>query len=503
MFSPVTFTFGQPIGIDLNFDATAYYGPSDGTSASADFSETAALNKIGVFSNSDDTDAVPGVTFSSAAGVTYTPDGIPQPVITAVENAASNIVPGFPNASIAQGAIFITQRSGLGPANVSFAPTAFQSTTLSGTSVAVTVGGTTVDALMYYTSVGQVAALLPSNTPTGSGTMTVTYNGETSNVAPITIVANNLGIFTIDSSGQGPGIVTYPDYSLVSAVKSNPCGGPNTACGAANPTDTLILWATGLGPVNGSDANGAGLGVNMTDIPLTLWLGGVAITPSYQGRSGCCIGEDQIVFTVPNNVPTGCAVPLVVQIGSEISNNVVMPVASGSRNCTPTLPISLGQGFVSGPVSFGDLKLAHNSDGNGTFEDDAEFQFTKNITLPPGIAPFGASWLDTPPPGTCVVYSNLNNSNTPPIASAASADAGSNFTVMGPNGSVTLPANSGKSETLNAQGTFLVPGAFTVTGTGGADIGPFNATVTITVPPTLVSPVNNATVTRSAGMTVT
>jgi hypothetical protein len=34
--------------------------------------------------------------------------------------------------------------------------------------VAVTVGSTTVNALMYYTSDKQVAALLPSNTPTGA-----------------------------------------------------------------------------------------------------------------------------------------------------------------------------------------------------------------------------------------------------------------------------------------------------------------------------------------------
>ena len=100
----------------------------------------------------------------------------------------------------------------------------------------------------YYTSATQVAALLPSNTPTGNGTITVTYNNQPSNSAPITMVTRNLGIFTVDSSGGGPGIVTYADYSLVSPTKAANCGGPNTTCGAANPGDTLILWATGFGP---------------------------------------------------------------------------------------------------------------------------------------------------------------------------------------------------------------------------------------------------------------
>ncbi len=88
------------------------------------------------------------------------------PVITAIQNAASNIPTGQP---IGIGCIFVIKGSGLGPANISIADAPFQSTSLSGTSVSVTVGQTTVDALMYYTSDTQIAALLPSNTPTGTG----------------------------------------------------------------------------------------------------------------------------------------------------------------------------------------------------------------------------------------------------------------------------------------------------------------------------------------------
>jgi uncharacterized protein (TIGR03437 family) len=424
--------------------------------------------------------------------------------ITSVQNAASNITPGLPNAGIAQGSIFVVQGASLGPANIFIATAAFQSTTLSNTSVAVTVGGTTVNAPMYYTSAGQVAALLPSNTPSGTGTITVTYNSQTSAAVPITVVANNLGTFSIDSSGSGPDIVTFPDYSLVSAAKIAGCGGPNTECGAANPGDTLILWATGLGPVNGSDAAGAGLGVAI-NVPLTLWLGGVAITPSYQGRSGCCIGEDQIVFTVPNNVPTGCAVPLLVQIGNEISNNTVMPVASGSRNCTPAntayASVNVEQGVIAGPVTLGNIKMDHYSDGNGAFEDDGKAQFQTLLTYAPASQPFFVSYIDDQPLGTCVVYNNINGSGNVPVTSVASLDAGPTIKLTGPNGSVSLPENQGLNEF--SPGNFLVPGVYTVTGTGGANVGSFSGTLTIPALPTLVSPVNNATVTRSNGLTVT
>jgi uncharacterized protein (TIGR03437 family) len=373
--------------------------------------------------------------------------------------------------------------------------------------VTVTVTGTTVNAPLYYTSDGQVSALLPSNTPVGSGTVTVSYNGTAGVPAPITVVANNAGIFTVGSNGQGPGVVTYADYSLVSAAKAATCGGPNTTCGAANPGDTLILWATGLGPVNGADTSGAGLGQNMPNIPLTVWLGGVQAPVVYQGRSGCCIGEDQIVFTVPNNAPTGCAVPLAVQINSMISNYVSMPVASGSRSCTPSNPalsqVNIEQEVTAGPVTYGAITLSKDSTSSSTaVTDDATLMLLKILTYGAGSQPFFASYLDTPPPGVCTVYNTLSPSTKPPIGSSATADAGPGFTVTGPDGVQNVPAsNSGRSTAvLSAAGTYLSPGAYTVSGTGGADIGAFSATATLAIAPTLNPP---SLGTRSAGTTVT
>ena len=425
-----------------------------------------------------------------------------SPTITNVENAASNNPQGLPNAPIAQGSIFIVQGTDLGPANISVATSAFQSTTLSSTSVAVTMNGTTVNVPLYYTSAGQVAALLPSNTPTGTGTITVTYAGTTSKTAPITVVANNLGIFTIDSSGEGPGIVTYPDYSLVSGAKASNCGGPNTTCGAANPGDTLILWTTGLGPVSGNDVAGAGLGQNMPNIPLKLWLGGIQAPISYQGRSGCCVGEDQIVFTVPDNVPTGCAVPLLVQINNQVSNGVLMPVANGSRNCTATNPAAsenVAQTVLSGQLGgFADITLEPGRTGN---PDAARLQFGEIAAYNAGTQAFFATFLDDLPPGTCGVYNNLL-SITKLSATGSNADAGSSFMITGPNGTMTLPA--GQSQ-LDSNGSFFVPGAYTISGPGGANIGAFQTNFSIPATPIMTTPNPSkppSSITRSNGLTV-
>jgi uncharacterized protein (TIGR03437 family) len=385
----------------------------------------------------------------------------------------------------------------------------FQGTTLSGTSVAVTVGSTTVNALMYYTSDGQVAALLPSNTPTGTGMFTVTYNGQNSNTVNHGIASNNIGLFTIDSTGQGPGILTYPDYSLVSTVKASNCGGPNTTCGAANPGDTLTLWGTGLGPVTGDDASGAGLGQNMPNLALSMWVGGLPASVIYQGRSGCCVGEDQIVFTVPNNVPTGCAVPLVLEVNGQISNTAVMPIANGGRSCTPVNPAlapgNVEQAIAAGPFTFTSFTLGKNLNNNGTgYFDDLQYTSGTVSINQPALTPFFLSWIDDQPVGTCIVNNNLNGlGSTPQGILFGIADAGSSVTVKGPKGSQVVQISPGIGQTtIAADGSFFAAGSFTISGSGGADVGPFSAAITFPSFPTLVGPQNKATVVRSSGMTV-
>ena len=431
------------------------------------------------------------------------------PVIQGILNAASYIQPGLPNAPLSPGSVFVIKGSGLGPANTAVAAAPFQTTSLGGTSVAITAGGNTVNAPLYYTSDGQIAALLPSNTPTGTATFTVTYNGQPSSPAGHGVAARVFGILTLDSTGQGPALVTFPDFTLVSAAKGANCGAPQTPCGAANPGDTLILWGTGLGAVSGNETSGAGLGQDMPDIPLTVRLGGVEAPVTYRGRSGCCVGEDQVVFTVPPNVPTGCAVPLVVQIASVSSNTTLLPIATGSRSCIATDPAINAQGLAGIGNSFtvGAPELDHvrNDSGSG-YVDKAQFNFLRVSGIPSGFQPFLASFLDQQPNGTC----SVNSGRTPSdiffsSLTLAPLDAGSAFTVTGPKGSLTVTAGVGDAPVLSAAGSFLLPGDYTITGGPGKDVGTFTAHISIPASATLTSPASstNLTVTRSQGMTVT
>ena len=436
-------------------------------------------------------------------------------IIASVANAASFIDSALPNGNIAQGAIVYLKGINLGPGTLAVSPNPFQDTTLSGTSVNITVNGTTTAGLMYYTSATQVAFLLPSNTPAGLGTIQATYNGQAGPSTSIRVFSSAPGIITTTSDGQGAGIVTYPDYSLVSTTKAANCGGVYTTCGAANPGDTLIIWATGLGPVSGSDAAGSGLGVNMSSLPLTVRLGNVPVTPSYQGRSGCCIGEDQIVFTVPANAPLGCNVPLSLQVNNFISNVVAIPVAaSGSRTCTPADP-TFSTALIplltsgSGPFTYGELDLRHRQNGSG-FQDLLDGTLIR-FTIAAALQPFFFSWIDEPALGTCSVANDNNGAiprRNPPLTVIGSVDVGSQVTVSGPNGAKTGTISDGAPFiSLSDTGNYLVPGTYTISVPGGKDAPAFSSSVVVPALPVLTTPQPNAanpiSVTRSNGLTVT
>ena len=73
----------------------------------------------------------------------------------------------------------------------------------------------------------------------------------------------------------------------------------NSLVTAAHPGQVLTLWGTGLGAVSGKEADGP-LPGNL-DVPVNVYVGTKLVTPTYKGRSGCCAGIDQVVFTVPDD----------------------------------------------------------------------------------------------------------------------------------------------------------------------------------------------------------
>ena len=424
-----------------------------------------------------------------------------------VVNVASYAPVGLPNSFIAQGSIFVVFGKGMGPATLVQVTKFPLDTTMAGTSIKITVSGTTVNALMIYTSDGQVAAIAPSNTPIGTGTMVLTFNGQSSGAAAVTIVAASFGIFAVNQAGNGPGIITDVNYSVFGLTT------------AANPDDFAIVWGTGIGKVAGDEA-AMPLPGDMPAVGVEVYVGLIKANLTYRGRSGCCAGLDQIVFQVPN--VTGCHVPVMVKIGNIVSNVVTMAIAGkGTRVCSdPGLPTDLDKLLAKGNVSIGAVSLSRSTStttlpppiGSTTTTIDsgsAVFERFDATTLNLAQNPFQASTF-----GTCVVFTFSGRSSgiVDPIKPTF-LDAGPLINVKGPNGAKTLPkdaasgtyfAQLGGGAGPQAMPLYLVAGAYPIdNGPGGVNVGPFNFTLNVAQPLTWTNAASITTVTRSAGVDVT
>ncbi len=74
---------------------------------------------------------------------------------------------------------------------------------LGGTTIQVKVGNVTENCIMDYVSASQVNAILPSATPLGTGTLTLSYQGATSSVG-VEVLAANFAMDTLNGAGTGP-----------------------------------------------------------------------------------------------------------------------------------------------------------------------------------------------------------------------------------------------------------------------------------------------------------
>jgi uncharacterized protein (TIGR03437 family) len=417
-----------------------------------------------------------------------------QPVITDATNGASYLPNGGPGGGIAQGAIFVVKGRNLGPATLvqnAVYPIPIE---LAGTRMRVTVGATVVDAFMIYSWANQLAGILPSNTPTGTGTVIAIVNGQNSAPFPITVVRSAVGLFTLNSAGTGPAVVTDANYNAI------------TVGSTANPGQALIAWATGLGAAPFADNQPAQAG----DLPtqLEVFVGGRPARILYKGRApACCSALDQIVFEVPDGVE-GCGVSLAMRVNGPtgiMSNFTTIAVSRQGRICSDPggIPLTGGTGGFSGTFSVGSISLSRagfklNAPGLGAIDSLTDvgsgaftrFDFNQLIR---------SSQVAGTSPGNCVVnVAGGANAPVDPIQPTI-LDAGPVLNLTGPNGPKQLTKQqSGFYSATLAQsmsglpslppGTppipglpgssgppYLEPGDYTVTGTGGAHVGPFTA----------------------------
>jgi len=416
--------------------------------------------------------------------------------INGVLNAASYAQTGMPNSPIAQGAMITIFGTNLGPATLQEVNAFPITSNLAGTSVNIKAGGTTTQAPMIFTSAGQVAAVMPSTTPVGTVSVSVTYNKVTSSSYNVQVAANSFGTFAINSQGNGTGLITGPGGKVFV---------PNFA---AIPNDTAVIWGTGLGalPYNDADQPTA---INLTNIPVELYIGGQKVPTTYQGPS-CCAGINQIQFTVPTGGVEGCSVPVEVKINNIVSPAVTMPITSNAdRVCSDPNGISSSiweELFSKASFNLGFVDLSRTSETfAGVFSQTTDTGSAGFINVQP-LNFLGGTTFQVPAIGSCLVTTYTEGS-TPSYPTLTGLDAGPVIDAKGPNGTQAMtPVASEKGfyATTNGSTSFLSPGSWTISnGSGGAAVGPFSFNMTFPQPVTWTNQSSINTVDRANGVTVT
>jgi uncharacterized protein (TIGR03437 family) len=413
------------------------------------------------------------------------------PSISAVMNNYSNVLPGAPNYGIAPGALIVIYGSNLaapGSQAVLQNPARALPLTLNGCSVSITVYGQTVQPAIYYAIPSQVAVVLPSYTPVGAGTITVSYNQQVSVAASIQVVPSAFGF---DAYGGALAVAT-----------DNSTGKLITTGNSAKPGETVTFWGAGVGAdTNNTDVSPPTNFDNLNGIT-AFYLGGVPVPILYQGRSAYQ-GVDQIDVTIPPNAPTGCAVSVSAMSGGMVSNIVSIPIAAGGGTCVDPIAVVNPARFATlseqSTVKFAQITVAEISLGGGAADPSA----TANFVSISGSEFTGFQSVNQPSLGSCFVTQSTPATSSGPFA-LTGLNAGS-LSVQGPSGTQALPLTSVGTYYANPLPAGFIPssgGTFTFTGTGGSDAGAFTANASLPTPLVWGNSGSLDAVTRSRGVLV-
>jgi uncharacterized protein (TIGR03437 family) len=175
---------------------------------------------------------------------------------------------------------------------------------------------------LLYAGSGQVNALIPQKLNPNTSYQLVVQRGSTLSVPiPLTVAEYQPGIYSLDLSGAGQGIVEIAGTTLLAAPASN--GSRPVQRGS----EYLVIFATGLGPVIGSNgeappADGAVAPLTtiyQTTANVTVTIGGVDAPVLFAGLTPSLVGLYQVNVQVPAAVPAGNAVPLALTVTDPVT----------------------------------------------------------------------------------------------------------------------------------------------------------------------------------------
>ena len=378
-------------------------------------------------------------------------------------------------------------------------------TTLGGAQVRIKPAGSTtpIDAFMYFVSAGQINAVMPSNVPEGDVEVTVTVGTATSPAARSRVERNRPAIFTIASLRNGLAIAQNYESPVSTPL--------NLFTNPARPGQTLIVWATGLGPLlSGSDRDSPAAGNIVTNAEVLV--AGKVLPVLYAGRAPGIPGVDQINLTLPNDpsIPDGCYVPLQIRIGAVLSNVTTIAKTTSGGSCRHPFNLSdeaLGRLQFGARIPAGIIELRRDRGIIGIQDDLVLATVAESVQA--HLVRFAANDISerlgsifvplTLAPGACAVTQIANGAIRTEEGVGAHPLVGSAGGLWLRAGELTLSGNGqtvrmsgglgSRYEGTISEGADLPPisvapallkaGPWSMRGAGGPDVGSFTADIEV------------------------
>lgn len=179
----------------------------------------------------------------------------------------------------------------------------------------VLVGGQPVPLL--YAGFSQINFQMPFDIAVNTQSqLVVQRDSALSTPLTITIASDLPGVFTALGNGTGQGIVV--NYATGQLAGTN---------SPVAPGGIIVVYCQGLGAVSPAVPTGAPVStISETVNPVTLTVGGRNALVTYAGLTPGSVGLYQINAVVPAGVPSGDAVPVVIQVAGQMSPTVTIAV---------------------------------------------------------------------------------------------------------------------------------------------------------------------------------